>query len=447
MPKMHILLAATATAFSILACGLAEPLGTNSPDEISTSVAATLTAIPTATSEHTAQNASPEPFIAETQVPILDVPLRIAYTDDGNVWAIEGDDPPTQLTFDGGADRVLLSSDKSKIVFTRKPVEFLDSELRTINFDGSEDTLLLSVEELNSLYPMEEGMAGFEIGMMAFIPETHDVLFNIFILFDGPGLIKKDDLLRIDTDSANLTTILSEGEGGDFAISPNGLQIAVVQPESIGLINHDGSNHFPDLLAYPAVMTYSEFRYYAQPVWAPDSSALGVAIPSPDPLGDAPFGTMWRIPLNGDPAINVGNVEGDFYFTQVFANPGLSPTLDRVVFIRNHLDDLRELHIANLDGSEEILYVEGRVNWQGWSPQGSRFTFSLAEPLNVFLGEEGNAPEALLRGNSIHWISDSEFYYLTGSRGDWELLRGGIGGRTIPIVRPAGDFISFDVVP
>lgn len=229
------------------------------------------------------------------------------------------------------------------------------------------------MDELNGLYPMEAGMAGLEIGMLAFAYGTHDLLFNTFILFDGPGLIKNDDLLRFDTDAGELTTILSKGDGGDFAISPNGVQVAVVQPESIDLINSDGSNHYPDLLAYPPVMTYSEFQYYAQPVWAPDSGALGVAIPSPDPLAEEVFGSLWRIPLNGDRAINVGNVAGDFYFTQVFSDPGLSPTLERVVFFGDHLGDRRELQISNLDGSDDVGYSEGSINWQGWSPEGSRF--------------------------------------------------------------------------
>jgi len=443
MTKMHCMLAGIAIVFSILACGLTEPLESNEADEVSTIVAATLTANPTI---EVAQIASPEPFVASTDIP-LEVPRRLAYTDDGNIWLIEEDDPAVQLTFDGGADRVLLSSDKSKIVFIRKPLGDNHSELRSINYDGSADTTLLSVDELNGLYPMEAGMVGFEISMMAFAYGSHDLLFNTFILFDGPGLIKNDELLRIDTDTGELTTILSAGEGGDFTISPNGMQVAVVQPENIALINTDGSNHYPNLLAYPPVTTYSEFRYYAQPVWAPDSSALGVAIPSPDPLAEEVFGSLWLIPLNGDPAINVGNVEGDFYFTQVFSNPGLSPTLDRVVFARNHLEDLHELHIANLDGSEDILFLEGRLNWQGWSPEGSRFTFIMSEPLNVFLGEEGEAPEALLLGMDIHWINETEYYYLSGSRGDWEIKKGEIGGGLSPIVSPAGDFISFDVVP
>ena len=445
MAKMRSMLAGMVVAFTILACGRAEPLEYSKADQVSIIVSATLTAFPT---KSIAQSVSPEPFAAETDLPNIDTPSRLAYTDDGNVWLIEGDEPAVQLTFDGGADRVVLSSDKSKIVFIRKPAEENHSELRSINVDGSADRLLLSVDELNGLYPMEAGMAGIEISLLAFVYGTHDLLFNTFILFEGPGLIKNDDLLRIDSDSGKLTTILSIGEGGDFAISPNGIQVAVVQPDRIGLINSDGNNHHPDLLAYSPVMTYSEFRYYAQPVWAADSNALGVAIPSADPLAEDVSGSLWLIPLNGDRAINVGSIDGDFYFTQVFTAPGLSPALDRVVFLRNRLEDRQELHIANLDGSDDNLYLEDVIiNWQGWSPLGSRFTFSLSEPLNVILGEEGEEPHALPMGMNLQWVSETEYYYLSGSRGDWEIRKGEVGGRSIPIVSPRGDFISFDVIP
>ena len=51
---------------------------------------------------------------------------------------------------------------------------------------------------------------------------------------------------------------------------------------TIRLVNADGSER-REAFTYTPVVTRSEFQYYAQPVWAPDSDCLRVAIPPADP--------------------------------------------------------------------------------------------------------------------------------------------------------------------
>lgn len=67
--------------------------------------------------------------------------------------------------------------------------------------------------------------------------------------------------------------------------------------------------------------------------------------------------------------------------------------------------------------------------------------------MNIILAMEGRSPDMHITGTNLRWVSENEFYYLSGSRGDWEIRKGEIDGRSIPIVRPGGDFIDFDFVP
>ena len=63
----------------------------------------------------------------------------------------------------------------------------------------------------------------------------------------------------------------------------------------MGIANINGSNLQMDLVTFTPVITYSEYMYTPPPVWALDSSAYGVAIPSEDPLAPNPTGTVWII--------------------------------------------------------------------------------------------------------------------------------------------------------
>jgi hypothetical protein len=91
-------------------------------------------------------------------------------------------------------------------------------------------------------------------------------------------------------------TLLPHGQGGEFIYSPNGQEIAISTATSISLVHTDGTNR-REVLTYPMVATYSEYSFYAMPIWAADSSSLRVAIPPADPLGEPRQPTtLWTIP-------------------------------------------------------------------------------------------------------------------------------------------------------
>jgi hypothetical protein len=431
-------LALAAAAMACAVPGLPTPPAAG---EIATMVAATLAAVdplsPGAGASATPEEPAPPPGPA---------PLRIVYLDAGNVWLLEEGAAPVQLTSGGGARSLRISSDGQRVAYLWSSTPDAHVELRAVRADGSGATTVLSAAALDALYPIPTGVIGWQLWHFEFIPGTHTVVFTTTGIPEFIGLHRADDLLAVDADSGALTTLLPPGSGGTFAIAPDGSRIAVASPNAIGLVDADGANHRPNLITYPTIITYSEFLFSPPMVWAPDSSAVGMVIPSEDPLAPAPGGAVWRIPAAGGPAVMLGTLTGQLYFPQMGGGSLLSPNLARVAILRDTATpNIRQLVLANADGSGETVYVTDDIQWAGWAPDSTHFVFGQGSPTGLTLGQVGGASAPIGSGTDLRWISPTEFLYLSGSYGAWSLVRGGIGAASTTLVSPAGDFTSFDV--
>lgn len=432
---------ALALSLAALACALPTGPATPSADDVATRVAATRTA------EAPSGSASPEGphgLVTVEPTPSPEPVRRIIYTDAGNIWRIDEGGSPVQVTTSGDALDVRISSDGHRIAYTYSDPAATHGGLRAVHADGSGEILLLSTAALDAFYPIHEGTVGTDIAVFDFIPGTHTLVFNTYAVPEFIGYIQHDDLWAIDVDAGTRTSLLPAGSGGDFVISPDGSLIAVVQPTSIGLIDSGGSNHRPDLVDYAQVITYSEFLYYALPVWSPDSSAFGAAIPSDDPLAPSPTGTAWRIPTDGSPAVPLGTIPGNVYLG-FWRSASLSPDLSRVAFTRQSTAPGRQdLYLASADGTGEVLIATGDIQWFGWAPDGTHCAYSASAPASLTIGQVGGGSLTVGPGSDLRWMTDSEFLYLAGSLGAWTLNRGTTAGGTTLLASPAGDFVSYD---
>ena len=439
--RTRVVLVVCAVLIATLACAVPGVPALPGIDDVGTRVAATLTALaPGATSEPHSPTPEVSPVGPTAPAPSV---LRIAYTSGGNVWVLTAGGVPLQITASGGAERVVISSDGLKVAYTRRAAPEATSELNSINVDGSGALPLLSTAQIDALHPL-----GFfvhnDINSLAFIPGTHRLAFNTRGVLEGPGLPKWDDLFVIDADSTALTTVFPAGAGGDFAFSPDGTRVAIIRPTTVGLANADGSGLSADVVTYTAVITYSEYMYYVRPLWTADSAALGLAIPSSDPLAPATSATVWRVPAAGGPAVILATISGDFFFTQ-FDSTVLAPDLSRVAFLRQTgTPNVQNLIIADSDGSGETIYATGQLGWLGWAPDGMHFIFSEGAGNNVRLGALGTPPAGLVTGTRVRWLNGSEFLYLSGSPGLWTLNRGTIGGGSAALATLAGDYPTYD---
>jgi hypothetical protein len=430
-----------------LACDLGNA-ATGEPKDIEQAVAATLTAL--------AEDAAPSPLPAdETATSGLPVPeggggtpapaiLRVVYTDAGNAWILEGANPPLQLTTSGLVEDVRISDDGLKVVFTRRPAPDSPVELRSVNHDATGEIVLLTPAQFDALYSLG-GALHNDISQFDFVPGTHDLLFNTRGLFEGPGLAKHDNLLRIDTETGSLTEVFPPGSGGDFSVAPDGTRMAIVRPEAVDLANIDGSDHQVALITYPHVITYSEYLFYIRPVWRPDGSQVGVVIPSPDPLAPPLSGTVWALPYAGGSAASFAAISAQFFLFGVGSEPLLAPDLAHVAYTRPTATvNVLDLFIAGPDGTAESFVATGDVQWAGWAPDGVHFAYSNGGPMNLQLGTVGGGSVPLVVGTDLVWLNSTDYLYLSGSSGAWTLNRGSLGAATVPLVSPAGAMVQFD---
>src|SRR5258706_10291216 len=120
--------------------------------------------------------------------------------------------------------------------------------------------------------------------------DEHVILFNTYaIMQNGPDRQQfADDLWRVDVLSGKITRLMDDGQGGMFAISPDGQRIAIVQPGdyatqrsgSIQIIDPDAKNRL-NLLSFPVINSASSSSYYPHVLWSADSQNLFAAIPDP----------------------------------------------------------------------------------------------------------------------------------------------------------------------
>ena len=412
-------------------------------EAMATQVAATLTALTPVAHGVTEAPPTAGPLEPTPLPPAAPPVLRIAFTNGGNIWLAEGDAPAVQLTSSGNAEQVWISSDGQQVVFTRRPAVDGPVEVRAVHRDGTGEMILAPADAWNGLYAHESFLFN-DLQQMDFIPGTHRLLLNTRGVPEGPGLARYNDLLRLDADSGALTALRAPGSGGDFQISPDGLKAVLTQHDRLSLITVDGETLRSDAITFTPVITYSEYQYHPIGQWAPDSSAVGFAIPSADPLAPDPSATIWRLPADGGPAASLATIPGGFFFTQ-FNAPSISPDLGWVAFQRDTTTtNVRNLLLAHADGSGEAILATGQLFWDGWAPDSTHFAFGQDAPMSLQLGAPDGSVAPLAAGTQLRWVNATTYVYLSGSAGAWTVMRGTLGGPPVAIASPAGDFVAYD---
>ena len=423
-----------------LACNLPGSVPPTPTAPPTTPSAATTAEIAAALATATFTPDPPTPTPTSTPEPTA-VPLfHLVFADGGDAWYSDGLGPARRLTGGGGISEVFLADDgRLAALLLRDPANDT-AELQAIRPDGSDRRTLLRAEDFDRLHPLE-GFLHITPSRLAFVPGTHTLLFNTRAVFEGPGLAKFDDLFALDYDSGALTPLLPPGSGGDFWFSPDGGRLALVRPDSIGVVGADGSDPHLRSLTFLPVITYSEYSYYPLPVWSPDSSLLRVALPNPDPFATRTGGDVWNIPADGSPPTHVRELSGDFFRPQAAAAL-VSPDLAWLAFTRGGGSQL--ILTLLVDGAETV-YDRGTIQWTGWAPDSRHFIYSREGGAALQLGELGSPPSPLAAGIGLRWLDGDTFLYLSGSPGSWSIMLGGLVEPARPLASPAGDFVSFDV--
>lgn len=408
------------------------------------------TAPPAATSLPAEPAAAPTELPAPTAAPATATAgpqaLRVAYIVDGDLWAIELGSDPIRITSSGLAIELRISDDGQRIVYLElnRGVEPADLrfDLRSIQFDGAGDRSLLNQVGFDALYPLEQ-ILHYAPSQLTMVPGSHRLLFNTRAILDGPGLAKNNDLIQLDLDTGGMTLLLARGDGGDFTPSPDGSQLAIVRPDSIGFASHDGSQLHPEVLTFPWVITYSEYFFYPQPVWA--GNAVLAAIPAEDPFFGPEQGSFWHVPSDGGQPLLLGTPDADLFAPQQAGRPLVSPDGLRAVFYRQpDPSSSYQLWAYDLIDGSGALYDDDVRAWFGWSPDSSHFLFGRGSGAKLQLGQPGAAPLFFGNGSMVRWVDGNRLLWLAESGGSWRFQLRSLSGDSSDLTLGPGDFVAYD---
>lgn len=394
--------------------------------------------------------ASPVPAMTPTPTPGPVEDLVVVYTRDHNAWLWTESGGERQLTKDGGVDQVLLSDDKGVVAFRR------GNGLWAVNADGSNERQL--VKENDMPVPQEGELAGSITGMtinqLEWIPGSRQLLFNTRMVFDGPGLLLSDDLWRVDADGLFLENLFAPGDGGNFAIAPDGRQVALITPDSISLASLDGADK-QRIFGYTPVITYSEFRYYARPIWSPSGDTLGVIVPPPDPLGtENQAHGIWRLHTDGTPAVLAGTIETRG--NRPLPEPSISPGLEMIAYLSGSEVEPERVDLLFVSWGDTVssptFYTSGVDSFGEWAPGGERFSFTRPPgqtgSIIAFTGRLDEEPQQVGSGEAaaitVHWVDDDRYLYLQASAKGWDLILADGDGSDVLVAAVVGQPPAFD---
>lgn len=322
--------------------------------------------------------------------------LRVVYSDGKNIWLWQNGVVAVLTTIEGYTD-VKLSDDGELVAFKR------DGLVWVIHSDGTDERLLVSSDDLETIEPTTSDSRLF-VFQFDWIPDTHDLLFNTS--FSGYGVSHRDDLHTINADTLGRKSLRGAGEGGIYLISPNGKQVAMVTPHEISLMDIDGTN-YRSLLEYSQIDTGSEYFEYVDPVWFADSQSLIVDIPPRD-YKDNPataLKVIWHLFVDGSPPVQISQVPAKYryVFSSDFSELAYNELKNNVI----------QTHIANIDGSEDLIYQPGIDMYiETWSPDSEYFILISRYSGQYFLARVGDEPMPLTETGSQDFLWIDEMYFL-----------------------------------
>jgi hypothetical protein len=422
MKKFQILTGIAAILLIATACSFganASATPTTDENSIATVVASTLTALSPASGAPSATLAASAPTATITAAHVL----RLAIVDSArDLWSWQPGGSPVLLVSTGDVTEAHFSSDGSLIAYVRSSADGASFSLEVIHSDGNSQHTLVSSTDFSAMPrdPSSLGVGPYEV---AWIPGTHVLAYNTRTFFEGPGLAVNNDLRLVNADTLAQSVLMAPGSGGMFYFSPDGSKVAVTTPTTISLFHADGSVIANPALTYPAVKSYSEAAFYAAPVWSSDSTQLKVIIPPADPLAASlETVSIWKIPTDGNPATQIGTIS-----SAPFVSVTLSPDLNRIAYLVPHgtpSDNIRELHIANADGSGDSLFATAQMDFNNWAPDSAHFVYSNWTPATTQLGLLGSSGVTLsdfLSVQNVEWIDATHFLFMDKNGSNWEI--------------------------
>ena len=377
--------------------------------------------------------------------------LAVAFVKDGNIQLWDESTGQIQTILNtGDVIAVTMSDDGQVIAFLRRSVVqrtegewFEQSALWAVDRNGGNPRELVSAESLRQRLNAAE-RESTNIPQMQWIPGTHRLLFSgwkYIVQAEGESHAIPEGLYLVDADARTDTTVVPAGNNLRFAVSPDGGQVALMSPNSLGFINVDGSNPRQDVLTYSSSQLPGPV--FPTGVWTRDSQAFVITAP----FESASTGinvTARRVPVDGSPPETLADI--------LRSEPGsitFSPDGKQMAFVQSTEAQPPEIAgwlIAPLTPEAGPLAIPAKLEFEAfanvhWSPTGDPFTKNLRK-LCPDATSDSDICDARIHFDgtlaALQWIDGNRLLFLTRNPsvlflGEMD-FSGNLDGTTIPIV-------------
>ena len=374
-------------------------------------------------------SSTPQP----TPLPSHLAQLRVAYILHGNVWVWDASTGARQLTNEGDAWGMKISSDGNVIAYQRYGV---DSEgnpsveegtsIWAINADGSNRRSVVRIVQ----YAKSLALAGqysytfTGIHDFAFQPKSHWLYFNT-VSDSGTFQELSNDLHKVNVDAPTPMPLI-DNIGSEFKFSSDGQLISLASVSSIYVVNSDGKgltsdtsgNNLTPVISFDILYDYpNDFRPHV--VWLTNTTGLYALISAKDK-----FRFMY---VSADGAINAQLAE----FSAEWADTGqplISPDGTKVAYVvkNNATYELHVIDAATIDTVIASYENPPMFELYGWSPDSRRVVFFISDRLFPFAAGLGLPPAPLTESaapDSLRWLDAERFLFFREGR----LLVGQVG--------------------
>jgi WD40 repeat protein len=409
---------------------------------------------------------SPTPGSAATVLPSPPAPpvnesgLTVAFVRDGNIQLWNESTGQTQTIVNtGDVIAVTMSEDGQVIAFLRRSAVQLatgegieQSALWAVDRNGGNPRELVSAESLRQRLNAEE-RDSTNIPQMEWIPGTHRLLFSgwkYIVIAEGESHAVPEGLYLVDADALTDAALIPSGNNLHFVPSPDGGQVALLSPNSLGFIQVDGSNHRPDVLTYSSLALPGPV--FPTGVWAQDSRAFVITAPSESTGADLNF-TVWRVPVDGSAPESLAEILHSEPRSITFSPDGKHMAF--VQFTDAQPPEIAGWLITPLTPEAGPLAPPTTIEFESfanlhWSPTGDLFTRNLrklcpdatsdADVCDVRIHLDGTLA-------ALQWIDGNRILFLTRNPSVLFLgkmdFTGNMDGTTIPITAwPLEDWVS-----
>ncbi len=374
MNRFLLLGTAILLTLCIFACSPAAPSSLATPvDAVASQVADNLTAAVSTPPPVSASEAAGSPG------------LLVVYEKSGNLWVWTGSGS-SQLTNSGQDARPRLSAEGKLIAFQR------GAELWAMESSGQNPRKLF--EEAGGL-PLQ-----FE-----FAPTDQKIYFTSAASDGAPRF----DLNLADIEGNTIGPLLPAGQGGEFTFSPDGSQVALVQPDKIIVARADGTGAQVAYQFSPLKGLTGD--YLPSIAWMDNGYGFKTVIPG---SAGSPARFLFITASGGQPAQLAEFPAAPPSISETY----IAPDGSKLMYLKEQGSNL-ELHVIDASTAEKTYfgYAREKFGILGWTPDSQKMLFWIDDPRRVWMAADDNKSPLsdVTYAVGVTWVDVDTYLFLNES--------------------------------